>query len=254
MSKRTAERPEVWAVVLAAGAGQRMAAPTNKVFLLVGGRAILARTLDVLQHAEIVDGIVLVTTEADRATCGALVAAQGYDKVRHVVTGGPTRHASEWSGLRALEQDIESGKIGIVLIHDAVRPFISTDELSVLVEEARTTGAAIPAMPAGDRIVIVDAAGAAHGAGDDLWIAQTPQAFRASLVLEAHRRAAADGFVGADTSAVVEHLGHPVSIVPGRAENIKITTVDDLLRAEIIAEELDEELAPTALGTLDASS
>lgn len=253
MFRVRSDRSEVWAIVLAAGSGRRMETTTNKVFLHVGGRPILARTLESLQRAPVIDGIVLVTTEADRAQCQALIVAEGIDKVRRIVIGGPTRHASEWSGLCALERDIEDGKIEVVLIHDAVRPFISPTELASLVDAARATGAAIPALPAGDRIVVVDDTGAVQGAGDDLWIAQTPQAFRASLVLEAHRRAAADGFVGADTSAVVERLGHPVSVVPGRSENIKITTPDDLLRAEIIVEALEDD--PTAaLGTLELSS
>lgn len=253
MSEVRSGQPEVWAIVLAAGAGRRMETTTNKVFLQVGGSPILARTLESLQRTPIVDGIVLVTTEADRAQCQALIAAEGFDKVRRIASGGPTRHASEWSGLRALERDIEDGEIEVVLIHDAVRPFISTTELGALVDAARIAGAAIPALPAGDRIVVVDDTGLVQRAGDDLWIAQTPQAFRASLVLEAHRRAAADGFVGADTSAVVERLGHRVSVIPGRPENIKITTPDDLLRAEIIVEALEKE-PTTAMGALEVSS
>lgn len=230
-----------------------MSAPTNKVFLLIGGKPILARTLEGLERADHIDGIVLVTAESDRSACEALVAKGDYRKVGRIVIGGPTRHASEWLGLRALEREIDHGEVEIVLVHDAVRPFVSVEEVTALVETARTAGAAIPAVPAGDRVVLVDDRGIVRSSGDDLWIAQTPQAFRAKLVLEAHRQAAAEGFVGADTSAVVEHLGHPVMIVPGRTENIKITTSDDLLRAEIIAEEFGRILDPGVLGALEAS-
>jgi 2-C-methyl-D-erythritol 4-phosphate cytidylyltransferase len=85
---------------------------------------------------------------------------------------------------------------------------------------------------------------------EDLWVAQTPQAFDAKLVLDAHRRAAADGFVGTDTSAVVERTGHPVSVVAGQPENIKITTSDDLLRAELIAGQVSGRAEVVSLGAL----
>lgn len=254
MSREGPHPAETWAIVLAAGSGQRMAAPTNKVFLLVGGKPILGRTLEALERADAVDGVVLVTTELDRPACEALVASGAFRKVKHIVIGGPTRHASEWLGLRAIEDLIDGGQVEVVLVHDGVRPFISLDELGVLIEAARSSGAAIPAIPAGDRIVFVGNDGVVQSGGSDLWIAQTPQAFRASLVLEAHRRAAADGFVGADTSAVVERLGHPVSVVRGRPENIKITTSDDLLRAEIIAEGLEQGSRAEEVGALDGSS
>jgi 2-C-methyl-D-erythritol 4-phosphate cytidylyltransferase len=253
MSSRPLGRPETWAIVLAAGSGQRMAARTNKVFLPIGGRPILARTLDGLSRSDEIDGIVLVTTEADREACEALIRDGAYRKVKRITTGGPTRHASEWHGLQTIEREIDAGSVEVVLVHDAVRPFVSVGELADLVEAARAAGAAIPAVP-GDRIVLVDEDGFVRSGGDDLWIAQTPQAFRAKLLLEAHRKAAAEGFVGADTSAVVERLGHPVTIVPGRAENIKITTSDDLMRAEIIAEELGRITELGISGALEASS
>jgi 2-C-methyl-D-erythritol 4-phosphate cytidylyltransferase len=84
-------------------------------------------------------------------------------------------------------------------------------------------------------MVTADDHGAVVPAGADLWVAQTPQAFTVSVALEAHRRAAADGFVGTDTSAVVERTGQPVEVVEGHPDNIKITTSEDLVRAELIA-------------------
>lgn len=242
-----------WVIVLAAGTGQRMVAPMNKIFLPVGGKPVLARTLDAFESMPSIDGIVLVVAARDRPACEAMVDPGRYSKLRRIVVGGPTRHASEWLGLLALERDIESGAVGMVLVHDAVRPFVSAPEVDQLVAEAARSGAAILAIPAPDRIVVVEANGVVRDGGADLWIAQTPQAFQAPLLLEAHRRAAADGFVGADTSAVVERLGQTVSVVRGRPENIKITTSDDLLRAEIIVEALSDEGYTASLGTLTMS-
>jgi 2-C-methyl-D-erythritol 4-phosphate cytidylyltransferase len=118
------------------------------------------------------------------------------------------------------------------------------------VREAERTGAAILAIPAAEPIVTSRADGSLSAGGEDLWVAQTPQAFSARLVLDAHRRADAEGFVGTDTSSVVERTGHPVAVLEGSGENLKITTSDDLLRAELIAarQRGDSELA--GLGAL----
>lgn len=240
----------VGAVVLAAGGGTRMTAPTNKVFLLVDGQAILSRTLALFERMDLIDTVVLVVAEVDLAACAALVNDGRFTKVERMVIGGPSRHVSEHLGLLALEADIVAGRIDTVLVHDAVRPFVTPERVEAVVEEARRTGAAILAIPAGERIVMTTEEGTVKPGGGDLWVAQTPQAFRGTLVLEAHRRAAEDGFAGTDTSAVVERIGSPVSVVVGRPDNIKITTSDDLLRAELIADQLAERREDRLLGTL----
>jgi len=215
-----------------------MYAPMSKVFLLVGGETILERTLDLFERTPIIDTVVLVVAEKDRAACSSLVRSARLRKTRRIVTGGSSRHESEYHGLLAIEDQIMSGEIDTVLVHDAVRPFVTPGQIESVTAEARRTGAAILAIPANERIVMSAKDGTVVDCGDDLWVAQTPQAFRAALVLDAHHRAAADGFVGTDTSAVVERVGQEVSVVRGAEENIKITTSDDLLRAELIAGQL----------------
>lgn len=227
-------------VILAAGNGQRMTAPMNKVFLLVGGKSILGRTLEVFDRMAIVETIVLVVAPIDRTVCESVVRDGGFRKVRPLVSGGPTRHASEFNGILALQNEIESSLIDTVLIHDAVRPFVEEEEVERLVEQTRRSGAAILAIPAGDRLMTINDDGTVRSGAADLWIAQTPQSFEAHLVLDAHRRAAEEGFIGTDTSSVVERTGRRVSIVVGRPDNIKITTSDDLLRAELIAEQASD--------------
>jgi 2-C-methyl-D-erythritol 4-phosphate cytidylyltransferase len=252
LSTKGAGSTGVAAIILAAGNGVRMGAPMNKVFLFVGGKSILGRTLEVFERMAIVQTVVLVAASVDRAMCEITVADGGFRKVRPIVTGGATRHASEFRGLLALDDEIASGTIDTVLIHDAVRPFVGAEEVERLVEMTRDTGAAILAMPAGDRLVTIDEDGTIHGGATDLWIAQTPQGFQARIALDAHRRAAEDGFVGTDTSSVVERTGQTVSVVMGRAENIKITTSDDLLRAELIAEQASDGFPAAALRTHSA--
>ncbi|MFM2106740.1 MAG: 2-C-methyl-D-erythritol 4-phosphate cytidylyltransferase [Chloroflexota bacterium] len=234
----------VAAVILAAGAGIRMASPVRKVFLPVGGETILARTLAVFEGLASVSTVVLVAGEPDRGHCAEVVARGRFRKVRPLVAGGPTRHDSEANGLASLEASVASGEIGLVLVHDAVRPFVTGEEIDRLIDEARRSGAAILATPE-EAVVVTDAGdGWLDGVEPSLWAAQTPQAFDARLALDAHRRAARDGFSGTDTSSVVERTGHPVRVVEGTRGNLKITTPDDLIRAELLAAD------PRAVGSL----
>ena len=231
-------RGGVAAIVLAAGSGVRMMAPMNKVFLRLGGKPILQRTLEEFSRIPAIDQMVTVAAPVDRALCDVLVREGQISKPHRFVNGGPTRHASEFNGLLALADEIESGGLDVVMIHDAVRPFVDRHEVEQLIAKAREVGAAVPMIPAGDRLVTLDDQGGIGNAEDGLWLAQTPQVFDARLVLEAHRRAADEGFIGTDTSSVVERAGHTVAVVVGRRENIKITTADDMVMAELIADGL----------------
>lgn len=223
------------AVVVAAGAGRRMGAPVNKVFLPVGGRPILVRTLDVFEAHPEVGVVVLVTAAGEVDQVREMVAANACQKVAAVVPGGATRQESEYLGVEAIAPAIESGGLDVVMVHDAVRPFVLPDEITRLAAEARTGAGAILAAPAPDSLVERGEDGLVVPAPTGVWAAQTPQAFEGRLLLRAHREAAADPDVRAtDTAAVLERLGHPVHVVEGRPENIKITTADDLALAEVI--------------------
>lgn len=240
----TPGRGGVAVIVLAAGSGVRMMAPTNKVFLRLAGKPILQRTLEAFSWIPAIDQVVTVAAPADRALCDVIVREGQISKPHRFVNGGPTRHASEFYGLLALADEIESGALDVVMIHDAVRPFVDRDEVEQLIAKAREVGAAVPMIPAGDRLVTVDDQGVVGDAEDRLWLAQTPQVFDARLVLDAHRRAADEGFIGTDTSSVVERAGHTVAVIVGRRENIKITTADDMVMAELIADELHDRGTP----------
>jgi 2-C-methyl-D-erythritol 4-phosphate cytidylyltransferase len=223
-------------VVVAAGAGRRMGTQVNKVFLPVAGRPILARSLDVFEAHPDVGTVVLVTAAAEvEQVLQEVVGAGGFQKVAAVVPGGATRQESEYLGVEAIAQAVESGAVDVVMVHDAVRPFVLPDEIGRLAAEARAGGAAILAVPAPHSVVERGEDGLVVAAPEGVWAAQTPQAFEGSLLLRAHRTAAADPtFRATDTAAVLERLGHPVRVVEGRPENIKITTADDLALAELL--------------------
>jgi 2-C-methyl-D-erythritol 4-phosphate cytidylyltransferase len=212
-----------------------MGASRNKVLLEVAGRSILRRSLDAFEESASISRIVVVVAERDRAACMAEIASGAYAKVQGVIEGGDSRHASEYLGLLALADDVAAGTLDVALVHDAARPFVTSAEIDALVTEARHSGASILAVPPTEELVVLGPDGRLAPAPGDLWLAQTPQAFAGTLAVDAHRRAAADGFVGTDTAAVVERVGAPIAVIEGRPENIKITSPEDLLRAAVIA-------------------
>lgn len=213
------------AVVLAGGSGTRLGAEGNKVYLPLAGRPLLSWTLEAFAHAPSVGRLVLVARPADRALAQA--AADAVDRDVELVDGGSTRHGSEWAALRHLAAAIRTGDPDVVAIHDGARPVVPRELIEATVAAAREHGAAVPGLP------LPDAATAAGPVDATLVRVQTPQAFRADLVLAAYERAEADGFTGTDTAACVErYAGIAVHCIPGDPRNIKVTYRPDLPLAE----------------------
>ena len=226
---------DVAAVILAAGSGRRMGAPVNKVLLPLAGRPVLARTIDRFESHPSVAGIVIVAAAEDIDLVRRLIDVPEVLKVTAVVAGGPTRHVSEWNGLRAIASDIESGAVRIVLVHDAARPFATSGEIDRVIAAARVSGAAIPTLAVdAAEVVGVNERGEVEEPPPGLHAVQTPQGFDASLIFAAHRLAAEDGFAGVDTASVAEHAGYQVHVVEGSRVNFKITTAEDLALAELV--------------------
>ncbi len=227
---------KVVAVVLGAGQGTRMGQPINKVFLPINGKPVIIYAIETFERCSAVDEILLVAAAGEEAQLLKLARSANCHKVRNVVSGGSTRHASEKCALEALRAQIDSGEVEVVLVHDGARPFVPVDRVHALVEKARTIGGAILAAPLQeeDIIIQVDEQKGIQKSyeGDSIWKAQTPQAFRASRLLDAYDRAERDQFYGTDTAASLERIGCPVAIVESDASNLKITTAHDLFHAE----------------------
>jgi 2-C-methyl-D-erythritol 4-phosphate cytidylyltransferase len=151
--------------------------------------------------------------------------------VDRLIPGGADRQASVYAGLAAGPAETD-----VVLVHDGARPLVTPEIVRAAVRVAATEGAAVVAVAVTDTIKMADADGRVVETPPRgrLWAAQTPQAFRAGWLREAHARALADGFRGTDDSSLVERIGHRVWLVPGSPENLKITTTADLVRAEQI--------------------
>ncbi|WP_082682995.1 2-C-methyl-D-erythritol 4-phosphate cytidylyltransferase [Mycobacterium sp. GA-1285] len=218
------------AVVLAAGLGTRVGADGNKAYLPVAGRPMAAWSLETLTGVPEVDRIVLVYRQGELALARDMVARELPTADVELVEGGDTRHGSELNVLRHLQTDIESGRIDVVLIHDAARPMAGREMFSRALAVARESGGAIPALPLRD---VVTTALRQPADGSTLVRVQTPQAFRAAPLLAAYRSAEHHRFEGTDTSSCIEAFSDvAVHTFPGEPHNIKVTYPRDIATAE----------------------
>lgn len=220
------------AILLAGGSGTRLGTGDNKAYLPLGGHPLLVWSLTAFERCEGIDDVVLVTRTEDRERARAAAAAAAITKVRAIVVGGATRHASEQAGLDAIADRIEDGTVTLVAIHDAARPFVSDDLLTRLLRTADERGGAAPGLPVGPPFLVRSGTPDVVRT-DDLRRMQTPQAYRAAPLLAAYRAATAAGFHGVDTAETVEHHGGlGTVVVPGDPDNRKVTFADDLRAAE----------------------
>lgn len=215
---------KVVALVVAAGRGSRMGAGLPKQYRLLGGRPLLRHTLGALAAHPSVDAVLTVIHPGDRALYEDAAAGLG---LPDPVPGGAERQESVRLGLEAaaaLSPDV-------VLIHDGARPFVEAGLVDRVIGALTHHPGAIPALPVADTLKRASAAIITETVPrEGLWRAQTPQGFRFGDILAAHRAAA--GRVLTDDGAVLEAAGGTVALVPGAEANVKITTLDDLLRAE----------------------
>lgn len=222
----------VVALVPAAGRGLRMGGSVPKQFLSLGGEPLVIQSLRALQAAPVVGQIILAVPPADVEYCEhEIVSRQRFTKVTKVVAGGAERQDSVRNALAQIPSDTE-----IVLIHDAVRPFVTLRMIAEVVAAARKEGAAIIALPTRDTVKQVRTDGMIERTVDrtPLWLAQTPQAFRRDWIEIAHRKAHAEGVRATDDASLVEWLGYSVAVVEGSGENIKVTRPEDLVIGEAI--------------------
>lgn len=219
----------VTAIVPAAGLGRRAGGDVPKQFLLLRGMPILTRTLLNLTNPGLVNALVLVVPPGAEEWCQQhILAPYPLPPIIEIIPGGAERQESVFRGLQRRTAETQ-----LVVIHDAVRPFVSPDLLRRTIEAAQTFRAAVAAVPAVETVKVVERELIRETPPRDrLWIAQTPQAFEGELIREAYRRAAADGFRGTDDAMLVERLGVQVKVVLSYPENMKITTAEDLQRAE----------------------
>ncbi|WP_064091194.1 2-C-methyl-D-erythritol 4-phosphate cytidylyltransferase [Rossellomorea aquimaris] len=219
---------EYGVVIPAAGQGKRMKAGKNKLLLELNGSPVIIHTLRVFEKDSNCKGIYLSIHPGDRQALEKLLRKYDITKVVKLVDGGEERQHSVYNALLEVDHDI-------VLVHDGARPFIKPSTIQHLVEKTKETGAAIAAVPVKDTIKkVVDGEVEETIERSSLWMVQTPQAFRVSLLTKAHEAAITDRFLGTDDASLVERLNIDVSVVESDYDNIKLTTPEDLYFAEAI--------------------
>jgi 2-C-methyl-D-erythritol 4-phosphate cytidylyltransferase/2-C-methyl-D-erythritol 2,4-cyclodiphosphate synthase len=231
----------VSAIIAAGGRGVRLGGALPKQLLALGGRTILQRSVDVFLSSD--DIAELVVALPPDLVANVPDYLRGRTKPIAIVEGGARRQDSVANAF-----DIVSGRADIVVIHDAARPFVTADVIRRTVDAAAEHGAAIAAIPATDTVKRLGVGGLIRETipRAEIFLAQTPQAFRTSVLRDALAQAGA-GMDATDEAALAEQAGHPVRLVEGDPRNLKITTADDLMMAERLVDSPEVRVEPTRL-------
>jgi 2-C-methyl-D-erythritol 4-phosphate cytidylyltransferase len=223
---------KVTALIPAAGVGKRMGKAVAKQFLPLGDMPMLAHTLLAFQRTTEVDEVIPILSQEDMEGCLKDVIEQFHiTKVRTLVVGGKERQDSVANGLHKLEKDTS-----IVLVHDAVRPFVTTEMIRESIEYAKKGECVAVGVPLKDTVKEVNAKRMVVQTlvRSRLWAIQTPQTFPVKVIKQAYEAAQKQNMYGTDDAMLVERAGNQVRVIMGSYENIKITTPEDLLLAEEI--------------------
>lgn len=221
-------------VVVAAGNSTRMGG-TNKQFLCLKRKPILAYTLEVFDSLPEIQEIIVVTRKEDIVAVKALAEKYRIQKIKNILPGGRTRQESVVCGLKAVQEER-------VLIHDGARPFVTKEEVKRVLDALMDSDAALPVVAVKDTVKRINPKGRVLKTlkREELIAAQTPQGFRTAVIRAAHQKAKQDGIEGTDDASVAEYAGVPVQTVAGSYENIKITTPEDLTLAKAVLKGREE--------------
>lgn len=230
---------KIAAILPAAGLGTRMGAETPKQFLELDGAPILVHTIRKIASCELVTDIIIATRAEETAKLAERLHAEKFRQTVRVVKGGDSRQESVAAALKHVADGTE-----IVLVHDAVRPFVTREQIARVIEEARICGAAILGIPAMDTVKEVKRTSLPEDVAlitmtiprERVVLAQTPQAFRTKTLKDAFAKAESDGINASDEAGIVERLGHEVHVVLGSERNMKITKPADMELANFYLE------------------
>jgi len=219
-------------IIPAAGKGKRMGAQISKQYLEIGDKPIIVHTIEKFDQSLLIHEIRVVTSKEEMGYFKEeILSKYHFNTPIKIVAGGNERQESVYNGLKNI-----SPKAEIILIHDGARPFISKEEIEKSIEGAKVYGACVLGVRVKDTIKICNEEGYVESTPrrESLWAVQTPQSFQKSIIMEAHRKAAEEHFLGTDDATLAERLGYPIKIIEGSYQNIKITTPDDLTIGEAI--------------------
>lgn len=220
---------KVSAIIVAAGSGKRIGGSVKKQYLEIKKKPILIYSLERFQHCVDVKDIILVAPKSDIPKLKNIIFNEfNLSKVSNIVAGGSERYHSVLEGLKVVADDTE-----FVAVHDGVRPLVTVEKISQVIRAAKKYGSAILGVKPKETIKSVESDFVKKTVNRDLLISvQTPQVFKKEILVTAYHHAFKSQQFGTDDSAMVEKLGNRIFVVPGDYENIKITSVEDLLIAE----------------------
>ena len=222
---------KISAIIVAAGAGIRFGASIPKQFLALGGRPVLAWSLDTFDRSDIVNELIVVAPPSDES-CAIEITEKWVHRVRiKVVPGGSTRQGSVKSGLDAVDPGLEW-----VAVHDAARPFVTLTQIEAVCFMSHKVGAAILAVPVQDTVKVVDEDGLIVRSQERrrLYLAQTPQVCRKEDLRSAYKLAEDKCIRATDEAGLLEVLGIAVGVVQSDPINFKVTTQEDFKMAEAL--------------------
>jgi 2-C-methyl-D-erythritol 4-phosphate cytidylyltransferase len=221
---------QVSVIIVAAGSGVRLGSKAPKAFVPLGGRAMLAWSIETVARLPDASELIVAAPSGMEAAARREVTATGIAIPVKIAPGGAERQDSVRIALGLVSLESE-----IVVVHDAARPLATVELFARCIETAARQGAAIAAIPVADTLKRVEGAeilATVPRAG--LWQAQTPQAFRRTLLAQAHRRGEREGLTATDDADLFERIGGRVEVVESLKPNLKITTATDLAVAEAI--------------------
>ncbi|MFM7579598.1 MAG: 2-C-methyl-D-erythritol 4-phosphate cytidylyltransferase [Microcystaceae cyanobacterium] len=221
----------MYLLIPAAGSGKRMGSDRNKLLLTLGDRPLLAWTLLAAEQSHSIQWVGIIGQPYDFADFQAIIDQFQFTKPITLITGGETRQASVFNGLKALPPEAQE-----VLIHDGARCLATPELLDRCSQALETCEGFIAAIAVKDTIKIVDDQQWIQETPDRqrLWAAQTPQGFKVECLKTCHQRAEKEGWEVTDDAALLEKCQFPVKIIPGEETNLKVTTPVDLAIAEFI--------------------
>ncbi|MBS1493049.1 MAG: 2-C-methyl-D-erythritol 4-phosphate cytidylyltransferase [Bacteroidetes bacterium] len=213
-------------IIPASGSGIRFGSKIPKQFLKIDGKEIIAHTIERFHSLKIIDEIYIAAQADNFDKLKKIISKNNFTKVKSIVEGGETRQASVFNALNVIECE----KNDIIMVHDAVRPFLSKKLIVSLIDECHKSGGVIPGIKISDTVKRTDEKQFIQKtlSRENLWTVQTPQVFRCDIIKNSLAKAVAKNFVGTDEAAVVEFAGYPVKIIPGEKTNIKITVKEDM--------------------------
>ena len=225
-------------IIPAAGSGERMGSKLPKPFIKIHEKPILFHTISKFLEISDVMQIIIAVSPENISKVKAIIST--FDKKEvffEVSKGGEERQLSVFKALDKVSEEAE-----LVAVHDAVRPFVSPKHIKDCIKVAKKEGGAVLGVPSRDTIKNIDTNNFITSTPDrsKFWLAQTPQIFRKTILMEAYRTAFSTDYIGTDDASLVERIDKKVRMVRGSHDNLKITFPEDLLIAQSILNNKDD--------------